>query len=381
MATRVKKTINERERIAKQIALTSESIRKKHRALKTGQIEEEVILAKRLKPIVEPLTEIVGNTQLSKNYKETTDPLISIKKKYEELDDKILQNEQKEQMEQMEQQKEKTKVSHLKLPNVSTSFSSKVRSAPPDSEQSFFTEDEAEFSRSAPLEPRRNSFAGEEEMFENVETIDSPIQYVLQSPKTREVLLNQLGPLGRKHVGALLSNDKMTDNVYGVFYDRNRMMLGDKQFDVDKDDNIIINGVLHTGTPGLYELIFRRLPTEGSYTKKDLQTYRKILLLTNAYRRGRNSRLPVMGNKGYKYKKIIGPLISHLIGEKSGSGHIPHAMTVSDDKIEYVHWDDPNELVERLRLLEASRTAGNNAHDNEFMSIIEELREVGLIIN
>ncbi|EZA49859.1 hypothetical protein X777_11740 [Ooceraea biroi] len=45
----------------------------------------------------------------------------------------------------------------------------------------------------------------------------------------------------------------------------------------------------------------------------------------------------------------------------------------------YVHWDDPNELVDRLRLIEASRGAGNDSHDAEFLSIIEELREAGVI--
>jgi len=56
-------------------------------------------------------------------------------------------------------------------------------------------------------------------------------------------------------------------------------------------------------------------------------------------------------------------------------------MTLNDNAIDYVHWDDPNELVNRLRLLEASRQAGHNAHDNEMLLIIEELREAGIIIN
>jgi len=56
-------------------------------------------------------------------------------------------------------------------------------------------------------------------------------------------------------------------------------------------------------------------------------------------------------------------------------------MTLNDNVIDYVHWDDSNELVDRLRLLEASRQASHNAHDNEMLSIIEELREAGIIIN
>ena len=56
-------------------------------------------------------------------------------------------------------------------------------------------------------------------------------------------------------------------------------------------------------------------------------------------------------------------------------------MILNDNAIDYVHWDNPNELVNRLRLLDASHRADNNAHDNKMMSIIEELRDAGLIIN
>jgi hypothetical protein len=44
-----------------------------------------------------------------------------------------------------------------------------------------------------------------------------------------------------------------------------------------------------------------------------------------------------------------------------------------------VYWDDPNELVVRLRLLIASKTAGNTSVSNEIISIFEKLRETGLI--
>lgn len=43
--------------------------------------------------------------------------------------------------------------------------------------------------------------------------------------------------------------------------------------------------------------------------------------------------------------------------------------------MDYIYWDDPNELVDRLRLLIASQAAGNTSHTNEIFSIIEELRE------
>lgn len=44
-----------------------------------------------------------------------------------------------------------------------------------------------------------------------------------------------------------------------------------------------------------------------------------------------------------------------------------------------IYWDDPNELIDRLKILVASREAGNSNHDNEILAIIEELREAGII--
>ncbi|KAL6267964.1 hypothetical protein P5V15_001036 [Pogonomyrmex californicus] len=54
--------LKDREKIAKQIAKTSDSIRKKYRALRTGKIDENVALERRFKPIVEPLQQIVKET-------------------------------------------------------------------------------------------------------------------------------------------------------------------------------------------------------------------------------------------------------------------------------------------------------------------------------
>ena len=55
-------------------------------------------------------------------------------------------------------------------------------------------------------------------------------------------------------------------------------------------------------------------------------------------------------------------------------------MRYNTKPVEYAYWDDANELVDRLRLLVASKQAGNTtSHDNEILSIIEELREAGVI--
>ena len=43
------------------------------------------------------------------------------------------------------------------------------------------------------------------------------------------------------------------------------------------------------------------------------------------------------------------------------------------NKFDYIYWDGPNELVDRLRLLLASRAAGSLSYINEIIFIIDEL--------
>jgi len=62
--------------------------------------------------------------------------------------------------------------------------------------------------------------------------------------------------------------------------------------------------------------------------------------------------------------------------KKKSRKELSHAMTLNDNAIDYVHWNDSNELVDRLR---PSHWVGNNAHDNEILSIIEEFWEAVLL--
>jgi len=60
-----------------------------------------------------------------------------------------------------------------------------------------------------------------------------------------------------------------------------------------------------------------KFPNESIYTDDNVQTYKNILLTTNAHRRDYIPHTQVMGNKGYKYKNIIAPLV---LGKNVGMG-------------------------------------------------------------
>lgn len=92
----------------------------------------------------------------------------------------------------------------------------------------------------------------------------------------------------------------MTDNVYRVYVnDEDKMILGDLHFDVNNNNDIIINNISYSDTQNLFELIFKRIPDDSLYTETDKQNYKKILLPTDVHK------CYYKMHKRYKYKHIV----------------------------------------------------------------------------
>ena len=143
-------------------------------------------------------------------------------------------------------------------------------------------------------------------------------------------------------------------------------------------------------TPKLYDLLFFKNPSveddKDQLNGNIMQNFKQILELTNAkynyYDKSRKLRV----TRWIKFSQIIKPLMTET---KLGDGikknntikatPLPKKKQLSFNYPEYVYWNKPKELVDRLRLLWSSKVAGHTGHDNEIMSIIEELREEGII--
>lgn len=195
-----------------------------------------------------------------------------------------------------------------------------------------------------------------------------PMIHTRSTPSTLEFgklaakyLANYLLPKGRRTT---------TDTTYGIRKDENssNFHIGNEIVEIMNDD-ITVDGKTYTGTVGLWELLTLKSPKD--YTEEDLANYKEILVKTSAHKKGYAPNASLSSNRYEKYTKIIAPLFS-----KSGEGLIKE---VTGNKIDYVHWNDLNELVDRLRLLILSREAGNTGVHNEIQSILEELLEEGVI--
>lgn len=189
-----------------------------------------------------------------------------------------------------------------------------------------------------------------------------------------------ISELMKRYQQLIIFNSNDIDKNYGVHYNttEDTWKMGNSSFEFG-DDVIIINKKPYTATEGLLELLFMKKPT--SYTKNDLNNYYSILNNTNVHRRDYDATQQISGSRTYKYKNIIKKLIDESKKKQKSTPHKGKGiMRIPKTNIDYLYWDDPNELVDRLRILIASQQAGNNSHNNEIISIIEELREAEIIV-
>lgn len=200
-----------------------------------------------------------------------------------------------------------------------------------------------------------------------------------------------------RYYAALLLLDKGNPNVdksrYAMKYNNKlgTFRIGDSRIQLLQND-LVMKGEIYEGTEGLYNLLTLKSPP-GNYSEKDVNNYCLIVINSNAHRHNYKNRGHLQPNKSFKYTNILGPFIKK---SRSGKGLFKKVVVVvpnnnnkknnkqvasssSSSSPEYVYWNEPSELVARLKLLYASKWAGNNSHDNEILSITEELKEAGII--
>lgn len=177
-----------------------------------------------------------------------------------------------------------------------------------------------------------------------------------------------------RFISSINMEHKDFDYKYGPYFNAtdNAWKIGNSPFSID-NKTFFINDKTYEVTPGLTDLLFSKKPKSSQYNEDDIKNYLKILDENNLLHRDFDKNKQHAGNKSFKYK-----LIKELFNQRppTGSG----LMKLLADNTDYVYWDDVNELVERLKLLIASEQAGHTNHNNEIISILEELKEAKIII-
>lgn len=186
------------------------------------------------------------------------------------------------------------------------------------------------------------------------------------------------------YIQLLESDSKLLDKSYGVYKSNDAnsskiYKIGNSVI-IPSHSQITVDDKAYVSTVGLNELLFLKDPDKRNFTSDDLIAYGEILRDSKAYFRNFDEKDQIRGSNSAKYRSIIKPITLKYKGDKNRSGSGISLMQIPKQNIDYIYWDDPNEIVDRLRLLVGSQHAGHSSHNNEIMSIIEELKEANIIV-
>jgi hypothetical protein len=350
-----------------EISRLKKNIKKKHRELTLGTLETSEMLERQLKPITEPLNKILleRNEEKKENEDfipdvEMTDPFISKLKKRKREEG----NEERSSKHRFNYGTRNTPMDEDILPD-------ELDTLPLDD------------GRKSPLTASR-TLSQEDTIEKMLQTSEGKRRAIIAMKTLSNEWLNEAGDLPEEYIrGYIEDSKKQYDYVYGIKIVGNDLKLG-SAFVSFEENNIVLTkekrgfdplieqlGLMKTvhGTRGLYELIFKTEP--ANYTEDDMSAYKEVLQFANPHRVMHSPSGQLKSNRGRKYKEII----SYLFPPK-GKGLEQELV----EKVNYVYYNDPNELCERLKLLVSSQRAGHTGHTNEINSIIEELSEAGLIL-
>lgn len=372
-------------RVTREIIKTSEILRNKYQSLKRGLQDIEKGRQEFFTPVLQPLEDIKRSVQ---SYQATPE-LVAEKVKRRESD-VWDESPDKSEIQSANIYRKSTLVPKTSYYNRATNISS---------------DDTKTSTMQTPLShstiPVHKIMFSEEEEGEYVtdDPISEQVKEYAKTPKGEAEVTEHLaafGNLQREYLDKMLKGDKTHDSRYGIrVMPSGGLAIGDST-DVqlfENSDDVSINGVVYEGTPGLLQLLYLKNPK--GYTEPDLNNYRNILLSTNGHKRGYSEEQGVSGNRSDKYRNIISklfqseslklrppssasPASSRLTSLRSHSYKRGNGLMRANKPL-YEYWNDPNELVDRLRLLMSSTYAGNFGHQNEIESIIEELREENII--
>lgn len=325
-------------KVLKEITRLRNVIRKKYKELKSGQIQSVMEFETQFKPLIEPL----------KTLSETKQKQLSPSVKREPLDETFIPK------------RASSPIDFDLPPSPSTSKPSKMSNSSRMRALNEITYGDSE-SSDEHEQTLPQILSSAEGLSEATQWIDKEFE----SPLTRAYMKKLFKDLG--------GQSRTIDHTFGPYYKNDVLMMGDKQLHFDSEGNIRLAGIVYKPTQGLYELIFKRIPDDEIYNGDDLITYKDILLKTNAHKKNYKYSSHVNRDSSIKYKYIISKIFPKQL---YGRGF---EMSKRLSSYNVLYYDDPNELVSRLMLLKSSHEAGNNSHGNEIISIIEELREAGLI--
>ena len=167
------------------------------------------------------------------------------------------------------------------------------------------------------------------------------------------------------------------DMYYGISRKDGRYILGNKEVEIDKDNNNIhVDGQVYEGSPGLWSLIMDTSPKR--YTKDDLENYKKLVLQTDLINNPSGVQVTSKPERTNKYKNFLVKIVEEEHEMKNEERERDDEGMPKGKGIQFLP-STIKELFVKLKLLAAEFIAGNTTTRNELVAVLDQLRERGLI--
>jgi hypothetical protein len=196
-----------------------------------------------------------------------------------------------------------------------------------------------------------------------------------QQAATSSQITTKLGKIATAYFKRFTTKSKDANTTYGTHDKGGKFYIGDTEVRIQGDDRIVSDRV-YEGTPGLWELIVSKTPSNDIHTLSAKERYIDILTSTNAMRRNNNpSEAHPKSSRSPKWTNLLKPIWSKYFSvskQHTGSSlnKVPTPLILPSDL---------SALFDRLDLLLASHRAGNTGVRNEIVSTCDELRRQGVI--
>jgi hypothetical protein len=138
----------------------------------------------------------------------------------------------------------------------------------------------------------------------------------------------ELGKIATAYFKRFTTNTKDANTTYGIHDRGGKFYIGDTEIRID-EDYIIVGDRVYEGTPGFWELIVSKNPSDEIYTLSDEEWHIDILMSTNALRRNNypNENYP-KSSKSLKWTNLLKPIWSKY----SRASKLAHQHTGSSVK-------------------------------------------------
>lgn len=351
--------------ILRQLVKARDAVRRKYNLLKFGRENFEKIVGETFKPIVNPLQELVTVSSSSKAKKKN---LNTVKLENISLDKAV----------------DTSPVEINKLGNILDEETAK------SSVETNKLDLEKTYSPNSTLDETFKYNDHNENDIKQINRAETTFETAGSEDEENDKTSTPTLPLNNKHMSMLDPRyNKNLDKIYGVRKEQGGLMIGNTPITFE-DKYIHVNDVRYAKTKGLLDLLISKRPNLSFITSTDLHNYKEILQVSSVHKKKFDPNESLRTHNSIKFNDFISPLFATISPNvnktqprkfpKKGGKLLPrYKIARRNTRMDYVYWDDPNELVDRLRLLMAERSAGNPSHTNEIHSIIEELREAGYI--